>query len=262
MARHARLRHAQDRGQFRDVEGLARQHAQQPQPGLVAQQAQEADASSISINVYILMYSCNVPSATIAAVPDAPTLVLAHGAGAGQAHPWMTRVAKGLAARGVSVVTFNFPYMDARRPRRIRPPVLEAHVRQEIWTSVARRRRAGRVFAGGKSMGGRIASQACALGLFDPAPAGLVFFGYPLHPPGKPAQRRDKHLPKIAAPMLFLHGARDPFGSPDEMRELVAGLRGAELDSSKTATIRSCGRSGRIRRDDPSITPSTSPRPG
>ncbi len=169
-----------------------------------------------------------MPERYAAAAPDAPTLVLAHGAGAGQAHPWMTRVAKGLAARGVSVITFNFPYMDARRHAPDPPAVLE-RTWQEIWTSVAPGAR-GRVFAGGKSMGGRIASQACALGLLDPAPAGLVFFGYPLHPPGKPAQRRDKHLPKITVPMIFLHGARDTFGSPEEMRELVAGLRGAELE--------------------------------
>jgi len=163
-----------------------------------------------------------------AASPNAPTLVLAHGAGAGQAHPWMTRVAKGLAVRGVSVVTFNFPYMDARRHAPDKPAVLEK-TWQEIWTETAKDAR-GRLFAGGKSMGGRIASQACALGLLDPAPVGLVFFGYPLHPPGKPAQRRDKHLPGITVPMLFLHGTRDSFGSPEEMRELTATLRGATLE--------------------------------
>src|SRR5215831_5791188 len=160
-----------------------------------------------------------------AAGSNAPTLVLAHGAGAGQTHPWMTRVAKGLAARGVSVVTFNFPYMDARR-RAPDPPAVLEKTWQEIWTTAARdASERGKLFAGGKSMGGRIASQACASGLFDPAPAGLIFFGYPLHPPGKPGQRRDKHLPDITAPMLFLHGTRDSFGSPDEMRELTARLK-------------------------------------
>ena len=79
-------------------------------------------------------------------------------------------------------------------------------------------------------MGGRISSQAAARGLLDPAPAGLVFFGYPLHPPGKPAQTRDRHLPDIVAPLLFLHGSRDPFGSPDEMRALVARLAHAQLE--------------------------------
>ena len=79
-------------------------------------------------------------------------------------------------------------------------------------------------------MGGRIASQAAARDLFDPSPAGLVFFGYPLHPPGEPAQRRDRHLPAIRVPMLFLHGTRDPFGSPDEMQALAAGLATAQLE--------------------------------
>lgn len=169
-----------------------------------------------------------MPTRYDAMTPGAPALVLAHGAGAGQSHPWMTRVAKGLAARGVSVVTFNFPYIDARR-RAPDPPAVLERTWQDMWTTVTKDAR-GRIFAGGKSMGGRIASQACALGLFDPLPAGLVFFGYPLHPPGKPAQRRDKHLPNISVPMLFLHGSRDSFGSGDEMRELTAGLRGATLE--------------------------------
>jgi predicted alpha/beta-hydrolase family hydrolase len=86
-----------------------------------------------------------------------------------------------------------------------------------------------RRFAGGKSMGGRIASQVAARGGFLPRPTGLVFFGYPLHPPGKPAQRRDRHLPMISAPMLFLSGTRDPFGSPDELQSLVDGLPAAAL---------------------------------
>jgi predicted alpha/beta-hydrolase family hydrolase len=156
------------------------------------------------------------------------TLLLAHGAGAGKNHPWMTRVAGGLEERGVTVITFNFPYMDAKRSVPDPGPVLE-----EAYAKVWREATAGvkgAVFAGGKSMGGRIASQAAARGLFDPAPAGLVFFGYPLHPPGRVTQRRDKHLPAITAPMLFLHGTRDPFGSPEEMRDLAAGLPGATLE--------------------------------
>jgi predicted alpha/beta-hydrolase family hydrolase len=152
-----------------------------------------------------------------AADAAAPALVLAHGAGAGEDHPWLARVAAGLAARGIHVVTFNFPYKAAGRSLPDPGPVLEAAF-AEVW------RDAGAVFAGGKSMGGRIASQAAAKGGLDPAPAGLIYFGYPLHPPGKPAQRRDAHLPKIGRPMLFLHGTRDPFGSPAEMTTLAAGL--------------------------------------
>jgi predicted alpha/beta-hydrolase family hydrolase len=165
---------------------------------------------------------------TYSASPTAPTLVLGHGAGAGQAHPWMTRVAKGLADRGVTVVTFNFPYIDAKRRVPDPAPKLEDAFRA-VWLEIAANAR-GKIFAGGKSMGGRIASQAAARGLLDPSAAGLVFFGYPLHPPGKPTQRRDRHLSDIGAPMLFLHGERDPFGTPEEMRELIARFPGAQLE--------------------------------
>lgn len=140
----------------------------------------------------------------------------------------MIRVAKGLADRGVTVVTFNFPYREAGKGAPDRPPVLEAAF-QKAWTDVAGRT-PGRLFAGGKSMGGRIASQVAAKGGLEPAPAGLVFFGYPLHPPAKPAQRRDAHLPAIKVPMLFLSGTKDPFGTPDEFRELVTGLSRATLE--------------------------------
>lgn len=159
---------------------------------------------------------------------SAPTLVLAHGAGAGHDHPWMTRVAQGLAGRGVRVVTFNFPYTAAGRRVPDRAPVLE-NAFAEAWREAAAEG-TGRLVAGGKSMGGRIASQLAAKGVLDPAPAALVLFGYPLHPPGKPDARRDRHLPDIHAPMLFLHGARDPFGTPEEMRELVGKLPAATLE--------------------------------
>lgn len=161
-------------------------------------------------------------------VPSA-AIVLAHGAGAGQKHPWMQRVARGLEARGVEVVTFDFPYMTAGKHVPDKGPVLEAAFVDQ-WARATGGRRGRPWFAGGKSMGGRMSSQVAAKGGFDPAPLGLVFFGYPLHPPGKPDQRRDKHLPSITVPMLFLHGARDGFGSPDEMQTLVAGLPGASLE--------------------------------
>jgi predicted alpha/beta-hydrolase family hydrolase len=162
-----------------------------------------------------------------AADAKSPTLVLAHGAGAGEQHPWMVRLAKGLAARGVHVVTFNFPYMDAGRKAPDPGAVLEKAY-GEAWATLVSGR-SGPLFAGGKSMGGRIASQVAAKNGFEPVPTGLVFFGYPLHPPGKPAQRRDRHLPDIAQPMLFFHGERDPFGSPDEMADLTGRLTGSTL---------------------------------
>jgi predicted alpha/beta-hydrolase family hydrolase len=155
------------------------------------------------------------------------TVVLAHGAGAGKDHPWMKRVAATFEAGGMRVVTFNFPYIDAKRHVPDRPPVLEAHF-AAVWREAARDA-AGPMVAAGKSMGGRIASQVAAKGDLTPPPAGLVFFGYPLHPPGKPDQRRDGHLPQITAPMLFLQGTRDPFASPDEMRELMTRLPSSTL---------------------------------
>ena len=155
------------------------------------------------------------------------TIVLAHGAGAGKDHPWMHRVVRAFATHGVTALTFNFPYIDAGRSAPDRAPVLEAHY-ANVWKELVRGAK-GPLFAGGKSMGGRIASQVAAQGGFDPAPAGLIFFGYPLHPPNQPSKRRDEHLPKIEAPVLFLHGTRDPFGTPDEMQSLVAGLPRATL---------------------------------
>jgi predicted alpha/beta-hydrolase family hydrolase len=134
----------------------------------------------------------------------------------------MKHVASELEARGVRVVTFDFPYMAEGRKVPDRGPVLEAAFAEQ-WAKVAASA-TGRMYAGGKSMGGRIASQVAASGGFNPAPAGLIFFGYPLHPPGNPEQRRDRHLPLITVPMLFLHGTRDPFGSREEMRELIDEL--------------------------------------
>lgn len=160
--------------------------------------------------------------------PEAPLLVLAPGAGAGEAHPWMQRVGQGLARRGVAVVTFDFPYRQAGRRLPDRGPVLEGAYR-EAWRSVTADAGGSRpVFVGGKSMGGRIATQIVAGGLMPP-PVGVVCFGYPLHPPGRPAQRRDQHLPAVPVPLLLVHGTRDPFGTPDEMTELVGWLPQATL---------------------------------
>lgn len=162
----------------------------------------------------------------------APWLLLAHGAGAGHDHPWMQGTAERLAGHGISVATFDFPYKAAGRKLPDRGPVLEQaflDAWEELWAGLTDSsvNPAPRVFAGGKSMGGRIASQVAPR--LTPPPAGLVFFGYPLHPPGRPADRRDRHLPLVSRPMLFLHGTRDPFGSPEEMQALADRLPGATL---------------------------------
>jgi uncharacterized protein len=161
--------------------------------------------------VTAIAYPANKPVAT---------LLLAHGAGAGQRHPYMVGTAERLRARGVSVVTFDFAYTE--RGGKLPDPndALEACLRAVF--DAVRSRTKGALFAGGKSMGGRIASQCAAKGTIDPR--GLVFLGYPLHPPGKPAQRRDRHLPKIKAPMLFVQGTRDVFGTREEIAPLATSL--------------------------------------
>jgi predicted alpha/beta-hydrolase family hydrolase len=142
----------------------------------------------------------------------------------------MRRVGQGLSERGISVVTFNFPYMETGRRVPDRGPSLEAAY-AAVWAEVFHTsgREAVAMLAGGKSMGGRIGTQVAAQSGFDPPPAGIVCFGFPLHPPGKPNVRRDAHLPAIGCPLLFLHGTRDPFGSPTEMRAVAETLPEATL---------------------------------
>jgi predicted alpha/beta-hydrolase family hydrolase len=151
------------------------------------------------------------------------TLVLAPGAGAGQLHDFMVSFATALAARGIDAMTFDFLYAERGRRLPDRNDRLEACYAAVI-AAVRNHARLGRniLAIGGKSMGGRIASQVAAGGVNDLA--GLVLLGYPLHPPGKPDQLRAKHLFAIATPMLIVQGARDAFGTPDELRPIIARL--------------------------------------
>jgi predicted alpha/beta-hydrolase family hydrolase len=155
--------------------------------------------------------------------PAVAGLVLAHGAGGGQMSSFMVRAARDLSSRGITTATFDFPYMAAGRSVPDKAPVLEAHWRVTIDEARAHEAFAGLpLFTGGKSMGGRIASQVAAAGV--DGVRGLVFFGYPLHPPGRPEQRRDAHLPAIQLPMLFIQGTRDEFGTAEEIRALLPRL--------------------------------------
>jgi predicted alpha/beta-hydrolase family hydrolase len=152
------------------------------------------------------------------------TLILAHGAGAGQQSGFMVSFANALAALGANVVTFNFLYTEQRRRIPDRAPALEACYAAVI--AVVRDRVAGAsgsLFIGGKSMGGRIATQVVAADE-SLAVEGLVLLGYPLHPPGKPEQLRDKHLPFVRRPMLFVQGSRDAFGTPVELEPILCTL--------------------------------------
>lgn len=152
------------------------------------------------------------------------TLILGHGAGAGQLSGFMVSFATELAARGIDAVTFNFSYTENGRHYPDTGDKLEACYRAVIDT-VRKHKKLGRnkLAIGGKSMGGRIASQVAASGIEDLA--GLVFLGYPLHPPGNLEKMRSKHLPDIKAPMLFVQGSKDSFGTPDELKPIIKKLK-------------------------------------
>lgn len=152
------------------------------------------------------------------------TLILGHGAGAGQRSAFMVDFARALSALGLDLVTFNFLYTEQRRRIPDRAPALEACYRAVI--DAVRRDVASasrRLFIGGKSMGGRIATHVAAANP-DLAIQGVVLLGYPLHPPGRPDQKRDKHLPSIRRPMLFVQGSRDAFGLPAELRPILENM--------------------------------------
>jgi predicted alpha/beta-hydrolase family hydrolase len=146
-------------------------------------------------------------------------LILGHGAGAGQRSAFMIEFAQSLAALGIQTTTFNFPYTEARRKLPDRRPVLDACYRSVI-AAVHGRAPQRLLFIGGKSMGGRIATHVTAADPTLPV-TGLVLLGYPLHPPGKPDQRRDAHLPDIKRPVLIVQGSKDTFGVPAEFASVL-----------------------------------------
>jgi predicted alpha/beta-hydrolase family hydrolase len=149
-------------------------------------------------------------------------LILAHGAGAGQHSAFMTDFSMRLAALGLETVTFNFPYIEEGRKLPDRAPILEACYRAVVDTISSELARSS-VLVGGKSMGGRIATHIAAANRNLPI-SGLVLLGYPLHPPGRPKERRDAHLAAVGRPMFFVQGARDSFGTPEELRPVLARL--------------------------------------
>jgi uncharacterized protein len=161
--------------------------------------------------------------------PDAARgcLVLAHGAGAGMAHKSMTALAEGLAERGIATLRYQFPYMEQGSKRPDPPAVAHRAVRAAV--AEAGRLAAGLpLFAGGRSFGGRMTSQAQALSAL-PEVRGLIFFAFPLHPAGKPSVERAEHLANISIPILFLQGTRDALARLDLLQETVGKLAGATL---------------------------------
>ncbi|GAT72598.1 hydrolase of the alpha/beta-hydrolase fold-containing protein [Microbacterium sp. HM58-2] len=154
------------------------------------------------------------------------TVVIAHGAGAGKDHPFLTGFAHGLADLGCSTLRFNFPYVE--QGRRMPGPATHAIATWRAVVEHARAREPGAaIWAAGKSYGGRMASMAVAEGL---EVDGLVYLGYPLHAPGKPEKPRAEHLPAIAVPQLFIEGTNDPFIQPiSQFEEVVATCQDATV---------------------------------
>jgi uncharacterized protein len=149
------------------------------------------------------------------------TIVVAHGAGAGMDHPFLVGFARACLEEGMATMRFNFPYIESGR----RSPDTEAVLRdtwRAAFEAARERRKKEPVWASGKSLGGRLASMCAADGEIDPA--GLIFLGYPLHPPGKPVRIRDEHLYRVDVPMLFLQGTSDPFASPELLDRVVKKL--------------------------------------
>jgi predicted alpha/beta-hydrolase family hydrolase len=151
------------------------------------------------------------------------SLVYAPGAGSNLSDGFGQHAARVLPPQGISVLRFQFPYSEAGRGLPDRPPVLESTWKAAI---SAARDRAERLVIGGRSMGGRIASQVVADG--EPV-QGLALFAYPLHPPGQPDRRRDQHFSQIAVPTLFCSGTRDAFATPDELRAAASRVPRATL---------------------------------
>ncbi|MGH8772731.1 MAG: alpha/beta hydrolase family protein [Burkholderiales bacterium] len=148
--------------------------------------------------------------------------VLAHGAGAGMAHPFMAGVAEGLAQRGIATLRYQFPYMERGSKRPDTPDVAQATVRAAV-AEMSRLAPELMLIAGGKSFGGRMTSQAQT---DSPLPGvlGIAFLGFPLHPAGRPSDERGKHLFDVQVPMLFMQGTRDPLADPQVLRPLVEQL--------------------------------------
>lgn len=188
-------------------------------------------------------------SALLDAAKDAwAGCVLAHGAGAGMTHPFLAAVARGLAERGIATLRYQFSYMERGSKRPDSPAVAHGAVRAAVgegarlWPGLP-------LFAGGKSFGGRMTSQAQAAEAL-PGVRGLVFLGFPLHPPGRPSDERANHLLDVQIPMLFLQGTRDEFAQL-ALLEPVCKRLGAR------ATLRlfaGADHSFRVGRKEPSIT--------
>lgn len=182
----------------------------------MTREPEEADVNVPEVGVRV---------STLFVSPTTPRfgLVLAHGAGAGMRHPFLESVATGLCSRGIATFRYQFPYMQRGGGRPDTPPILVATVRAATGAAQARMPDLA-LFAGGKSLGGRMTSTAAAQAPL-PGVRGLAFFGFPLHAPGRPARSRAEHLERVTVPMLFLQGTRDEFADLALLREALAPVR-------------------------------------
>jgi hypothetical protein len=173
-----------------------------------------------------LMISVNASEAVsgLLLVPEHPRacIVLAHGAGAGMAHPFMAAVAEGLCERGIATLRYQFPYMEKGGRRPDPPSVAQATVRAAV-VEAQRRLPSVTLIAGGKSFGGRMTSQAQAASPLSGV-LGLVFLGFPLHPANKPSTIRAEHLHQVMLPMLFVQGTRDALAEISLIRQVTTDL--------------------------------------
>ena len=178
-----------------------------------------ADLRPITISVQ----SARQVSGLLQAPPGARACyVLAHGAGAGMTHPFLASIASGLAERGIATLRYQFPYMEQGSRRPDTPKLAQAAVRAAV-VEAARLLPGLALFAGGKSFGGRMTSQAQAE-LPLPGVRGLVFLGFPLHPPGRPSEDRAKHVFDVRVSMLFLQGTRDEFAALPLLQDVAERL--------------------------------------
>ena len=160
--------------------------------------------------------------ATVAPASTTRRIILGHGAGAGQRHPFIAALARRLADSGIDIWTFDFLYMEQKRRAPDPTSVLEDCFRRVIQFSEESAGTPRTLCVGGKSMGGRIATHLAAQGAQI---TGVFALGYPLHPPGKPQQLRSAHLPAITVPVLIVQGERDTFGTPSELTPVIAAMK-------------------------------------
>jgi uncharacterized protein len=179
------------------------------------------------VSIHVAQAGGEVSGLLLIPADPSAVLVFGHGAGAGMRHPFMAHVARDLAEEGIATLRYQFPYMDAGKNRVDSQDVAEATVRAAI--HFARTEMAATpIFAGGKSYGGRMTSNALAT-QDDALVRGIVFYGFPLHAPKKPSTDRAQHLGRVRRPMLFLQGTRDDLADLELIRGVTAELKQATL---------------------------------